>query len=82
MSHMADREAHMTMNATNSDLAAGTERNTWHIPGYTGFQCATKHNKLAVEHSMGEKPRTDGKVLLCSGATSPICNHRVQSAVP
>lgn len=69
VSHMAEREATMTMHATTSDLAAGTERNTWHIPGYTGFQCATEHNKLAVEHSMGEKPRRDGKV---SAALCPL----------
>lgn len=64
MDHMAGTEKMMTKMATTKDLAAGTERNTWNIPGYTGFQCATTHNKLAVEHSMGTEPRCDGKVSL------------------
>ena len=71
----------MTMHATTSDLAAGTERNTWQIPGYAGFQTTTAHNKLAVEHSMGEKPRTDGKVLLLSGSAVTCARHSLHQAL-
>lgn len=83
MSRLAEREDLMTMHATTSDLAAGTQRNTWHIPGRTGFQCATAHNTLAVEHSMGENPRKDGKVLPPAHAcrsTLPKCSHCLQGA--
>jgi hypothetical protein len=71
MDNMAEREVLMTRKATTSDLAAGTEHNTWHIPGYTGFQCATEHNKLAMEHSAGAQARSDMKVLLLGTAQCP-----------
>ena len=58
----APSERTMTHHATTVELDAGGPRSTWHIPGYTGFQCATKHNARAVAHSAGTEPRPDVSV--------------------
>lgn len=62
MARTALTEAEMTMHATSNDLSQGTQRNTWQLPGYTGFQCATKHNPVAMEQCMGCNSRRDTKV--------------------
>lgn len=66
MARTALTEAEMTMKATSNDLSQGTQRNTWHIPGYTGFQCATEHNPHAVAQCMGTDTRRDTKVRSAS----------------
>ena len=62
MAHAPATEADTTRCCTTKDLSAGTQRNTWHLPGYTGFQAVTSHNGLAGEHSNGRLPRRDTKV--------------------
>ena len=71
MDHMADTARQMTMCATTRDLADGTQRNTWHLPGYTGFQCAAKQNPDAVDQSMGSKSKAKDTVRACPPAQPP-----------
>ena len=82
---MARTEAEMTHAATTVELDAGGPRTTGHLPGYTGFQCATKHNARAVEHSAGAAPRRNDQVCrgfltcvlldlcACVCAVCPLC---------
>jgi hypothetical protein len=59
---LARTVADMKGSSTTKELAAGSQSTTWHIPGYTGFQCATVHNPHAVAHSLGKEPRKDNQV--------------------
>ncbi|DBA75087.1 hypothetical protein WJX77_007300 [Trebouxia sp. C0004] len=52
----------MTGAATTRDLAAGTARSTWQVPGYSGFIPESQHNTLACrEASAIDQPRQDGE---------------------
>lgn len=62
VTRLACTVADMTSSSTTKELGAGSQRTTRHIPGYTGFQCATAHNPHAVAHSLGREPRKDAQV--------------------
>jgi hypothetical protein len=61
---IARAETQMTPTRSTAELANGTPAVTGHIPGYTGFQCATGHNPTAVAHSTRDLPRPAKEVCL------------------
>jgi hypothetical protein len=80
-SRIAATEPEMTPTATTAELANGTTRMTSHIPGYTGFQCATGHNPAAVAHSKRTEPRLAKEVCLVGNPLSFVRTHFQEALV-
>ncbi|CAD7700319.1 unnamed protein product [Ostreobium quekettii] len=62
LARSAPNEQEMTRTASTINLAHGTPRNTYHIPGYGGFIPESTHNKLAVTQAEGQHTRIDAKI--------------------